>query len=218
VDASRRRELLRLLTARPNRNREQTTRSSSLQHEYADRRNGRWAAPVFRNVPRASGPATMPGVDGELGFQGGATFYQDGKVAVDVRRYFATDAQGVANQWWGKYEVFGEGTLASGDAYGRFSDGSEGEIVIEALTSEKGGSSFRIRSRTRLIRHSTEAKSPRDCSPACASVRECRLSRVGGNLQSSDASSKRAITPSSPSSGTGRSGWRVATQATPRSG
>lgn len=52
----------------------------------------------------------------------------------------------------------------------------------------------------------------------CASVRECCLSRVSGNLQSSDASSKRAITPSSPPSGTGRSGWRVATQATPRSG
>jgi len=53
-----------------------------------------------------------------------------------------------------------------------------------------------------------------------APVRESyrRLSRVGGNLQSSDASSKRAISPSSPPSGTGRSGWRVATQATPRSG
>jgi hypothetical protein len=43
----------------------------------------------------------MPSVDGELGFQGGATFYQDGKVAVDVRRYFETDAQGVPDRWWG---------------------------------------------------------------------------------------------------------------------
>ena len=42
--------------------------------------------------------------------------------------------------------------------------------------------------------------------------------RSSPGRQSSDASSKRAMTPSSPPSGTGRSGWRVATQATPRSG
>ena len=38
---------------------------------------------------------------------------------------------GAANRWRGKYEVVGDGTMASGDAYGRFSDGSEGEISIE---------------------------------------------------------------------------------------
>lgn len=77
-------------------------------------------------------------MDGELGFQGGATFYQDGKVAVDVRRYFVADTQGTANRRWGKYEVVGDGTLATGNAYGRFSDGSEGEIAIEA-TDERIG-------------------------------------------------------------------------------
>jgi len=41
-------------------------------------------------------------VHGELGFQGGATFYQDGKVAVEARRYFTTDAQGTPSGWWGK--------------------------------------------------------------------------------------------------------------------
>jgi hypothetical protein len=77
-------------------------------------------------------------VEGELGFQGGATFYQDGKVTVEVRRYFTTDTQGTPRRWWGKYEVAGHGTLASGDAYGRFSDGSEGEIEIEATDSRIG--------------------------------------------------------------------------------
>jgi hypothetical protein len=38
----------------------------------------------------------------------------------------------------GKYEVVGDGTVASGVAYARFSDGSEGEIVIEA-TGERIG-------------------------------------------------------------------------------
>jgi hypothetical protein len=77
-------------------------------------------------------------VNGELGLQGGATFYQDGKVPVEVRRYFTTDTQGTPSQWWGKYEVVGDGTLASGDAYGRFSDGSEGEIAIEATDDRIG--------------------------------------------------------------------------------
>ena len=43
-------------------------------------------------------------VEGELGFLGGATFYQgETKVHLMVRRYFANDERGLVNRWWGTY-------------------------------------------------------------------------------------------------------------------
>jgi hypothetical protein len=88
---------------------------------------------------RVRSSANLPSVDGELGFQGGATFYQDGsKVLVDVRRYFATDTKGVPNRWWGKYEIADGATLASGVAYARFSDHSECDIAIDAADERTG--------------------------------------------------------------------------------
>jgi hypothetical protein len=78
-------------------------------------------------------------VEGELGFIGGTTFYQ-GETKVDalVHSYFATDEQGVANRWWGRYTDAPDGSLTSGDAYARFSDGSEADVSIEAVDATSG--------------------------------------------------------------------------------
>jgi hypothetical protein len=78
-------------------------------------------------------------VNGELGHFGGATFYQgDTKVDVMVRTYFATDEDGVANRWWGTYVDAPEGSLANGEAYARFSDGSEAKVNLEAADATSG--------------------------------------------------------------------------------
>jgi hypothetical protein len=74
-----------------------------------------------------------------LAFLGGATFYQgDTKVEAMVRRYFATDERGVANRWWGTYVDGPEESLTSGDAYARFSDGSEAAVSIEVADATSG--------------------------------------------------------------------------------
>lgn len=77
-------------------------------------------------------------MEGELGFIGGTTFYQ-GKTKVDaiVHRYFANDERGLVNRWWGTYGHADE-SLASGDAYARFSDGSEADVNIEAADATSG--------------------------------------------------------------------------------
>lgn len=103
--------------------------------------------------------ANLPGMSEELGFLGGATFYRnDSKVDVDVRRYFSTDAAGAPNRWWGEYEIVGDETLTSGAAHGRFSDGSEADISLEATSERTGGSSQRVRSPTRLNSRRAEAE------------------------------------------------------------
>lgn len=78
-------------------------------------------------------------MDGELGHLGGATLYQGGaKVDVVVHTYFATDEAGVANRWWGTYVDAPRESLADGDAYARFSDGSEAEVNLEVADATSG--------------------------------------------------------------------------------
>jgi hypothetical protein len=100
-------------------------------------------------------------VEGELGFLGGATFYQgETKVHLMVRRYFANDERGLVNRWWGTYVDAPEESLASGDAYARFSDGSEAEINIETDDATSGrfiASSPLADSTERLLRAMTAA-------------------------------------------------------------
>jgi hypothetical protein len=70
---------------------------------------------------------------------GGATFYQgDTKVHATVQRYFANDERGLVTRWWGTYIDVAEESLASGDAYARFSDGSEADVRIEAADATSG--------------------------------------------------------------------------------
>jgi hypothetical protein len=83
----------------------------------------------------------------EAGFLGDATFYQAGaKVEVYARRYWAEDSAGRPCRWWGYYVVAKAGTaaasggttVANGAAYARFSDGSEADIAIKALSNQAG--------------------------------------------------------------------------------
>lgn len=84
-----------------------------------------------------------PAVEDDLGFIGGATFYQgDVKMEVVVRRHWANDATGAPCRWWGVYEDDTGDSLSTGEAYARFSDGSEAAVRLR--TASAGAGDFEV--------------------------------------------------------------------------
>src|SRR5256885_1273025 len=85
-----------------------------------------------------------PAMEGDLSFLGGATLYRDRqKIEVHAELFGSSDSDG-SQHWWGTLSVLGEDEppLAPGNAYLRFSDGTDAQVALR--TSDGQEASFEV--------------------------------------------------------------------------